>query len=71
MRGVTTIGWQPTCDHDAAIVPCTVLDPFAGSGTTLQVAVAHNRHAVGIELNPDNVELIHERMGKTQIRLAI
>ena len=26
-----TLGWQPTCDHDAATVPATVLDPFVGS----------------------------------------
>ena len=85
-RSVWTVATQPYSGAHFAtyppklIEPCilagcpvggTVLDPFAGSGTTLQVAVAHNRHAVGIELNPDNVELIHERMGKTQIRLAI
>src|SRR5690606_20295465 len=30
----TTIGWQPTCTCNANVVPCTVLDPFNGSGTT-------------------------------------
>jgi len=29
-----------------------VLDPFAGSGTTLRVAVKSGRHATGIDLNP-------------------
>jgi hypothetical protein len=32
-------------------VPATVLDPFAGIGTTLRVANYHGREAVGIELN--------------------
>jgi len=31
----------------------TVLDPFAGSGTTLRVAVKSSRPATGIELNPE------------------
>lgn len=30
-----------------------VLDPFAGSGTTLRVALKNNRPATGIDLNPD------------------
>lgn len=31
----------------------TVIDPFAGSGTTLRVAVQSGRAATGIDLNPD------------------
>jgi adenine specific DNA methylase Mod len=31
--------------------PCIVLDPFAGSGTTLMVARQMGRDYVGIELN--------------------
>lgn len=39
-----------------------VLDPFAGSGTTGAVALEHGRKAWLIELNPDYVRLIEERL---------
>jgi site-specific DNA-methyltransferase (adenine-specific) len=39
-----------------------VLDPFMGTGTTLEVAVSLGRSAIGIELNPDYVRLAEERM---------
>lgn len=41
----------------------TVLDPFAGSGTTGMVATGHGRHAVLIELNPQYADLIRDRIG--------
>ena len=40
----------------------TVLDPFAGSGTTGIVAVNHNRHAVMCELNKEYIELAKKRI---------
>ncbi|MXX49563.1 MAG: site-specific DNA-methyltransferase, partial [Chloroflexi bacterium] len=39
-----------------------VLDPFAGSGTTLFVAQAMNRRAIGIEILPDYVEAIEANL---------
>ena len=39
----------------------TVLDPFAGSGTTAKVALDHGRRAILCELSPDYLPLIHER----------
>jgi len=42
----------------------TVLDPFAGSGTTLMVARRLLRKSVGIELNPAYCELIVDRIGQ-------
>lgn len=40
-----------------------VLDPFAGSGTTLAVATGHGRDAIGIDLDPRNADLARERIG--------
>ena len=40
-----------------------VLDTFAGSGTTLEIAVELNRHYVGIELNTDYLPMIKKRLG--------
>ena len=57
-----TLGWQPTCDHDAEPAPATVLDPFCGSGTTGVVALRHGRSFIGIELNPEYVQLAQKRI---------
>jgi DNA modification methylase len=65
-RGTTlirTLGWEATCDcASARSVPGVILDPFVGSGTTLQAAVRNGRSAIGLDLDPDNEELVHERM---------
>jgi len=61
-----TTGWQPTCecDTDMPPMPCVVLDPFFGSGTTGIVAARLNRRCIGIELNADYVKLAHRRLAE-------
>ena len=39
-----------------------VLDPFAGSGTTLEAARNKNFHAIGIEQDADYIKLIEKRL---------
>jgi DNA modification methylase len=57
-----TTGWQPGCACAAPTTPCTVLDPFAGAGTTLYVAKELGRRFIGIELNPAYIALADDRM---------
>jgi DNA modification methylase len=69
---VETVGWQPTCDcKDARIAPCVVLDPFAGSGTTLAVAAELGRDGVGCELNPEYIKLAEERIAKAKAKTPL
>lgn len=44
-------------------VGSVVLDPFMGSGTTGMVAKQHDRHYVGIEINPEFAALAEARIG--------
>ncbi|WP_353507485.1 DNA methyltransferase [Intrasporangium sp.] len=44
-----------------------VLDPFAGFGTTLVVASRLGRRAIGVELLPERVSLIHDRAPGTTV----
>jgi hypothetical protein len=59
----TTLGWSD-CGHGDNWRPGLVLDPFAGSGTTLAVATGHGRDAIGIDLDERNAELARERIGE-------
>jgi hypothetical protein len=46
-----TVGWRPGCDCGREPVPCVVLDPFAGSGTTGIVALQEGRKFIGFDLS--------------------
>lgn len=62
---VDTLGWHPTCTCQVSeVVPAVVLDPFAGTGTSLLVARSLGRHAVGIELSGKYCDLIVRRVGQ-------
>jgi DNA modification methylase len=53
VAGVNTIttGWTKDCPcRTTNMLPCIVLDPFMGSGTTAMACIDKGRHCVGIEL---------------------
>lgn len=56
-----TVGWSD-CGHDDWR-PGIVLDPFAGTGTTLAVAHGHGRSAVGIDIDERNQDMARDRIG--------
>lgn len=58
-----TIGWKPSCAcPNNTPIPCTVLDPFAGTGTTAQAALWLGRRALLFEMSTDFVKLIRARI---------
>ena len=57
----TTLGFTD-CGHDSWR-PGVVLDPFAGSGTTLVVATGQGRDAIGIDIDSRNADLALDRVG--------
>jgi DNA modification methylase len=42
----------------------TILDPMAGSGTTLKMAKKNNRNYIGIEISPEYIDIINKRLNK-------
>lgn len=61
VRVAPTLGWTD-CGHDD-YRRGIVLDPFAGTGTTLMVAEGLGRDSVGIDLDVRNVDLARQRCG--------
>lgn len=65
---------------EALVEPCilagsrpgdTVLDPFAGSGTTLRVAERLQRNSIGIDLNGDYLTIQARRTNGVQVELFV
>lgn len=48
----------------------TVLDPFAGSGTTAAACVNHQRSCIAFEINPDYCDIIKNRVERNRALLA-
>jgi hypothetical protein len=86
LKNVETLGWRPGCNcvdeeqladgsWSAPIlrqpIPCTILDPFLGSGTTAFVARKHGRRSIGIELNPAYADLAARRMAQQSLEFAL
>lgn len=59
---VVTIGWEPSCGCGADSVPCRVLDPFVGAGTTGLEALRLGRSFLGIELVPKYAKMARRRI---------
>ena len=56
-------GWERACgcpEHEP--IPCVVLDPFSGSGTTGQVAMRMRRSFIGLDINPEYLPLAKARI---------
>jgi DNA modification methylase len=61
---LATIRWEPTCKCGGGVVPCTVLDPYTGSGTTGAVAAELGRDFVGVELSDKYHAMAVDRIGR-------
>lgn len=60
------VGWATGCTCGKDPIPCTVLDPFNGAGTTGLVARRLQRNYIGIELNPKDVHMSARRIQQDQ-----
>lgn len=65
-----TIGFKPTCPCPVSgVVPCRVMDPFHGTGTTSRVAVNHGRDYTGCEISDDYFKDSDCKDGQTALHL--
>lgn len=62
------VGWEAGCACGATTVPCVVLDPFMGSGTTAAVCVEQGRDWLGFDLDERNAALVEKRLRSLPVR---
>jgi DNA modification methylase len=85
-RSVWTVTTKPYSGAHFAVMPSdlvepcikagcpesgTVLDPFAGSGTTLAVAAEFGRNGIGCELNPEYIVLAEKRIKDARASVSL
>lgn len=64
---VQTLGWKPTCEcpHlQEDTIPGIVLDPFLGTGTTAEEALAQGRRAAGCEVSAEYLKIAKARVSR-------
>lgn len=55
-------GHKPTCKCNVGFTGGVILDPFFGAGTTGVVSLKQGKKFVGIELNPEYIEIAKKRL---------
>jgi site-specific DNA-methyltransferase (adenine-specific) len=63
------IGWAKWLISHFTRIGDTILDPFAGSGTTCLAALQLNRNFIGIEINPDYCKIANKRIANHPLKL--
>ncbi len=69
-KQVETLGWQPACHCRQRRVPCVVLDPFAGAGTTNLVAQELGRQSIYIDIKEEYAQMARQRLRPAAHRAA-
>ena len=60
---VRTVGWGTSCNcKTSTTIPCLILDPFVGSGTTLLTSQRLGRRGLGIEINSEFADIAEQRI---------
>jgi SAM-dependent methyltransferase len=67
----STLGWRPTCNHNAPAIPATVLDPFSGTATTCRAAQKLGRRAVGVDISESYLEQAVRRLSAVTLPMGI
>ena len=62
MSQIKKYKYESTCKCNAGFIGGIVLDPFFGAGTTGLVALKQKKNYIGIELNPEYIEIAEKRL---------